>query len=248
MGSGVVATPLGFVMKKTLNQMNVQLTFLFIFYSFWTLSYSQTKIKVNYHYLLYLPKGYSEQTTKCPLVIYLHGGSQRGTDLNKLKNYGLPYLVDKGQNFDFIIASPQCPDNKYWTTDNWFDSLYLDLSTKYKIDTNRTYITGISMGGYGVYTVAMDYPNHFAALIPLCGGCNDIDTARICNLKNTPIWAFHGTADDRIPISETERIVNALNKCNGNIKFTRLENEGHELQYLYEKNPEIYEWMLKQKK
>ncbi len=229
--------------------MKSKLRFFFILLlSFHVYSYSQIKTKANYSYLLYLPRDCSKQTNKYPLVIYLHGASQRGNDLNKLKGYGLPYLIEKGQNFDFIIASPQCPDDKYWTLEDWFDSLYLDLITKYKIDSTRVYVTGISMGGYGVYGVGMDYPDKFAALIPLCGGCFDSDTSRICNLKNTPIWAFHGTADTIIPISETERIVNALKKCNGNIKYTRLENEGHHLQFLYEKNPEIYEWMLKQKK
>jgi predicted peptidase len=168
--------------------------------------------------------------------------------LNKLKGYGLPYLVDKGQDFDFIIASPQCPENKYWVTENWFDSLYLDLKNRCRIDTNRVYVTGISMGGYGAFTVAMDFPETFAALLPLCGGCNDRDTTRICNLRNTPIWAFHGTTDDVIPIGEIERIVIALKQCNGNITFTRLENKGHGIQFLYEKNPEIYEWMLKQRR
>ena len=92
----------------------------------------------------------------------------------------------------------------------------------------------------------MDHPDKFAAIVPLCGGCNDSDTTRICNLKNIPIWAFHGTADNLIPITETERIVNTLDKCEGKIKFTKLEGEGHGIQYLYEKHPQIYEWMLKQ--
>jgi len=216
--------------------------------SFHVDSYSQVKERVNYDYLLYLPSEYSTQAKEYPLVIYLHGGSQKGTDLNKLKTYGLPYLVDKGTDFDFIIASPQCPDNKYWSTDNWFDSLYLDLKSKYRIDTSKVYLTGISMGGYGVFITAMDFPDKFAALIPLCGGCNDSDTTRICNLSNIPIWAFHGTDDDKIPFRETERIVDALEECDGKIKFTPIENEGHNIQYMYENNPDIYDWMLKQGK
>ena len=94
-------------------------------------SYGQVKDKAKYDYLLYLPKDYSNETKKYPLLIYLHGGSQKGNDLNKLKTYGLPYLIDKGQNFDFIIVSPQCPENKYWSTENWFDSLYSDIIMRY---------------------------------------------------------------------------------------------------------------------
>lgn len=210
--------------------------------------YAQDKIKVNYDFLLSLPDDYEDGKEAYPLVIYLHGGSQKGNDLNKLKEYGLPYLVEKGEKFDFMIASPQCPDGKYWSTENWFDSLYISLTNNYRIDTNRIYLTGISMGGYGVFITAMDFPDKFAAIVPLCGGCNDSDTTRICNLKDIPVWAFHGTDDNLIPVSESERIVEALEDCDGNIKFTRLDGEGHGIQYLYEKMPEIYDWMLKQKR
>lgn len=208
--------------------------------------YSQSKSRADYDYLVYLPKDYSGQTRNYPLVIYLHGGSHKGNDLNKLKEYGLPYLVDQGNDFDFIVVSPQCPDNKYWSSDNWFEPLYEKIIAKYRINPDKVYLTGISMGGYGTYIVAMDHPDKFAAIVPLCGGCNDSDTTRICNLKNIPIWAFHGTTDNLITITETERIVNTLDKCEGKIKFTKLEGEGHGIQYLYEKHPQIYEWMLKQ--
>lgn len=231
--------------------MNFKTYFLIVLISLFGINtYSQTKIKASYNYLLYTPKDYSKTTKKYPLVIYLHGGGQKGNDLNKLKTYGLPYLVEKGENFDFIIASPQCPDNKYWSTENWFENLYAELSAKYRIDNSRIYITGISMGGYGAFITALDFPNTFAAIVPLCGGVNDSDLNRLCSLNKTPIWTFHGTADDKISISETERVVKALESCKGkkNIKFTRLENEGHGIEYLYETKPEIYQWMLNQKK
>lgn len=220
--------------------------FLLIFMNITTHSYSQLKHRVDYDYLLYLPKDYSEHTKSYPLVIYLHGGSHKGNDLNKLKEYGLPYLVNKGHDFDFIIISPQCPENKYWSSENWFEPLFEDIQTKYRIDIDKVYLTGISMGGYGTFITAMDYPDKFAAIVPLCGGCNDSDTIRICSLKDIPIWAFHGTDDDLIPISETERIVRVLEECKGDIIFSKLEGEGHGIQYVYEKYPQIYEWMLKQ--
>ena len=213
-----------------------------------TYAQPEDKAKVKYNYLLYLPKNYATSNKAYPVVIYLHGSSQKGNDLSKLKTYGLPQLVDKGRDFDFIIASPQCPGNKYWSTDNWFDSLYIDLKSKYKIDVDRVYLTGVSMGGYGTYIVGMDHVDKLAALVPLCGGINDSDTTRVCTLKDTPIWAFHGTADDIINIKETERVVEGLKECGGNIKFTRLENEGHGIQYLYDTNQEIYTWLLQQRR
>jgi predicted peptidase len=178
-------------------------------------------------------------------LIYLHGGSQKGNDLAKLKTYGLPYLVEKGRDFPFIIASPQCPEGKFWSSDDWFDSLYTELLATYRIDKRRIYVTGISMGGYGAWQVAVDYPDKFAAIVPLCGGLND--ASQVCRLKDMPVWTFHGTTDDVISINETEKLVKGLAQCKGQVTFTRLENEGHSIQYLYEKE-DIYEWLLQQKK
>ena len=172
----------------------------------------------------------------------LGGGSQKGNDLNRLKTYGIPYYIEQGCEYPFIIASPQCPDNKYWTTEDWFDPLYSDLTTKYRIDTTRVYVTGISEGGFGTWQVAMDYPDRFAAIVPLCGGVNNGDTANINRLKYLPVWTLHGTADDLIPINETERVVSKL-EAYGNIQFTCLQNEGHGIQYLYADN-KIFDWLL----
>lgn len=210
-----------------------------------TQAQSRIKNSAKYPYLLYLPSEYNTSQATFPVVIYLHGGSQRGEDLTKLKVYGLPNLVDKGRNFPFIIVSPQCPDGKFWSTDNWFDSLHTELIMKYRVDQKRIYLTGISMGGYGAWQTAVAYPNTFAAVLPLCGGCDD--STQICRVKHIPIWTFHGTADDLIPISETERLVNRLHACQGQVKFTRLENEGHNIQYLYE-DKALYAWLLKQHK
>src|SRR5690554_4630573 len=107
-----------------------------------------SKAKAKYDYLVYLPDDHLEK--KYPLIIYLHGSSNRGSDLNKLKQYGLPHAIDKGEEFDFIIISPQCPEGKIWSSENWFEPLYAELISKYKIDTDRVYLTGVSMGGGGV--------------------------------------------------------------------------------------------------
>lgn len=219
-----------------------------IFSLFIAQSFSQEKQKVNYKHITYLPKNYHADTSNYPLLIYLHGGSQKGNDLEKLKIYGLPYLVDKGEEFDFIMVAPQCPEGRYWSTENWFDSLYNEVTSNYRIDKSRVYVTGISMGGYGTYTAALDHPDKIAAIVPLCGGINDSDTTRICTLKDIPILTYHGTADEEISIHETQRIAESLKKCNRNIIFHRLTGKGHAIQYLYETEPWIYEWLLMQRK
>lgn len=203
------------------------------------------KTSAKYAYQLYLPKEYGDSKKAYPLVIYLHGGSQRGNDLTKLDIYGLPYLVKQGKDFDFIMVAPQCPEGKFWSTENWLDSLYTDITTQHRIDRNRVYLTGISMGGYGTWQMAVAYPNTFAAILPLCGGCDD--STRICRIRHVPVWTFHGTADDMVPFDETERLVKRLKTCGGTVQFTRLKNEGHDIQYLYE-NRKLYDWLLSQHK
>ncbi|WP_370697566.1 alpha/beta hydrolase-fold protein [Fibrella musci] len=195
--------------------------------------------------MLYLPEEYANSKATYPLLIYLHGGSQRGHDLNQLKAYGPPKEVAEGRSLPFIMAAPQCPDGKYWSTENWFDSLYTELTTRYRIDPKRIYLTGISMGGYGAWQTAVAYPDRFAAIVPLCGGCDD--STQICRIRNVPVWAFHGTTDDVIPIDETERLIRRLKACKGRVTFTRLAGQGHGIEYLYEEK-KLYNWLLKQRK
>jgi predicted peptidase len=217
--------------------------FLGIFTSLFSKVLPKPKIKCKY--LLYLPVNYKDTTADFPLIIYLHGSSLRGNNLEKLKRYGLPFLVKKGHNYDFIIASPQCPANKSWAFINWFDTLYSDLCSKYRIDKNRVYVIGMSLGGYGTWQAAMDYPDKIAAIIPLCGGC--VDSLNICRISNIPVWAFHGTADKAVNVNETEKLVRRLQNCHGKIKYTRLLNQGHDLSSIFA-NQELYDWLKKQNK
>ncbi|MEZ0540093.1 alpha/beta hydrolase-fold protein [Fibrella arboris] len=207
-------------------------------------SSQKSKPAARYKYLLYVPKTYTSRNAY-PLIIYLHGGSQRGTDLNKLKEYGPPHALEQGLTVDAIVASPQCPDGKFWSTDNWFDSLYTELTTQYRIDPKRVYLTGVSMGGYGTWQTAVAYPNTFAAIAPLCGGCDD--STQVCQIRHVPVWAFHGTADDLVPFDETARLVRRLKACAGNVRFAELAGKGHDILYLYD-NKKLYNWLLKQHK
>lgn len=203
----------------------------------------------KYDYLLYLPKAYAESKKKYPLVIYLHGSSQKGNDLNRLKSYGIPRMVEQGHDFDFIIASPQCPSTAgTWASENWFDLLFSELTSKYNVDLTRVYLTGVSMGGGGTFEIAKRNPDIFAALVPLCAWASSSDN--ICKLNKIPIWTLHGALDTTVPISETEDKVSRLKECKGNIKFTKLDNEGHQIHWIYEDKSQynIFDWMLMHKK
>jgi predicted peptidase len=203
----------------------------------------------KYDYLLYLPKDYATSKKKYPLVIYLHGSSQKGNDLNRLKSYGIPRMVAQGEEFDFIIASPQCPGTAAtWASEDWFDQFFSELTSKYHVDLTRVYLTGVSMGGGGTFEIAKRNPDTFAALVPLCAWASS--SQGICKLNKIPIWTFHGALDTTVPIGETEEKVSRLQECKGNIKFTNLENEGHQIHWIYENKNQynIFDWMLMHKK
>jgi predicted peptidase len=198
-----------------------------------------------YRYLLYLPKNYRrESSRRYPLLVYLHGKSCRGYNLEKLKRYGPPYLISEGWNFPFIIISPQCPPDRIWNTDDWFPTLYRSLLSKYRIDRSRIYLTGMSMGGSGVWAVAIKHPEYFAAAIPLCGGWR---TKNITAMKHIPVWAFHGANDKIVDPRETEKMVDALRKAGGRVRYSKLKGKGHSIHKVYE-HEEIYEWLLRHRK
>ncbi|MCK7491056.1 MAG: hypothetical protein MZW92_04255 [Comamonadaceae bacterium] len=120
---------------------------------------NQHRRNVSYRYLSYLPKDYeADAVRKWPLVIYLHGGSDRGTDLKKLYSSGIPDQVYRGREFPFIMLAPQCPEHLRWSTDDWFENFYKEVTARYRIDTDRVYLTGPSLGGSGTWYIAARYP------------------------------------------------------------------------------------------
>jgi hypothetical protein len=201
----------------------------------------------SYKYLLYKPKEYETDTLKTwPLIIYLHGGSIRGTDLKKLYAYGIPDQIYRGRQFPFIIAAPLCPVLIDWSTDNWFENFYKEITAKYRVDTNRVYLTGVSLGGQGTWYLAIKYPEKFAAIAPISGFTSDIDYIdnNIDSLKDIPIWAFHGKIDDVVPFEETERIIKRLEGKNKKIRFTVEPDVGDWIHWMVYPNQELYDWFL----
>ena len=198
----------------------------------------------HYKYLLYLPENYdSTREKKWPLIIYLHGKSASGSDLNNLKRYGIPFFIDRGMKFKAIVVSPQCPSGKDWTTENWFEPFYNEITWRYHIDTCRIYLTGMSMGGFGAWYLAIKYPHRFAAVVPLCGGGRP---QLVCAMKNVPAWVFHGNKDEQVPIQRSEEMVQALKKCGGSPKFTVLKGQKHDIHRIYA-DEQIYRWMYRHK-
>jgi hypothetical protein len=212
---------------------------------------NQNPADVHYQYLKYLPKSYKTDTLKkWPLIIYLHGGSDRGNELNKLYASGIPDQIFRGREFPFIIISPQCPEHIRWSTENWFENLYNDVTSRYRIDSSRVYLTGLSLGGSGTWYLAAKYPEKFAAIAPISGFTSHMDFIdnNIDNLVDIPIWAFHGKIDLVVPFEETERIVRKLEGRNNELKFTAEPQVGHWIHWLIYPKQELYDWFLKYEK
>ena len=210
-------------------------------------SFKKTITKnLSCEYLLFLPEGYSKHKDGWPMILFLHGAGERGSDLNKVKIHGPPKIVDKQKDFPFIVVSPQCPEDGWWT-DKVEVLIHLmdDIVARYNVDTERIYLTGLSMGGYGSWALAAEYPERFAAVAPICGGGNRIMAFR---LKDVPVWAFHGAKDPVVPLKQSEEMVNAIKELGGNAKLTVYPNAGHDSWTETYNNKELYDWFLKHRK
>ncbi len=194
-------------------------------------------------YLLYLPEGYGEKKQRWPMILFLHGAGERGDDLKKVKKHGPPKIVGKRTDFPFVVVSPQCPAGDWWTDKvEVLTNLLDDIVSRYDVDTDRIYLTGLSMGGYGTWALAVAYPDRFAAIAPICGGGKWFMADRLINV---PIWAFHGAKDRVVPLKESEEMVKAIKVRGGEAKLTVYPDAGHDSWTATYDNQELYDWFLK---
>lgn len=205
------------------------------------------------NFLLYVPEDYGKAPQqKWPLILYLHGAGDRGNNLDYLKTGGLPQKLENESNFPFLVLSPQGNgEYEFWSKDEMVRSLFVlleEIQGHYSIDPKRIYLTGASVGGDGTWEIGLHYPEHFAALVPVMGyyGYPFEVPANICDLKNVPIWAFHGAKDETIPLDAEEGLVNALKACGGNVRFTVFPDSGHDIANEVYENSDLYTWMLSQ--
>ena len=193
-------------------------------------------------YLLYTP----DTAVNVPLVLFLHGAGERGDKLEKVKAHGLPNVLATRNPFPepALVVAPQCSANSWWTLElSALESLLDTVQTQYPVDPTRIYLTGLSMGGYGVWHLALKDPARFAALVPVCGGGVPALAAK---LKNLPIWAFHGEADDVVPLSASTKMAEGLKRTGGNVKLTVYPGVGHNSWAKAYSEPELYTWLFAQ--
>lgn len=194
----------------------------------------------SYNYLLFLPNYDVVKEQLLPTIIFLHGSGERGSNLEDVKRHGVAKVIEKQSDFPFITISPQCPKDKDWLV-NKLSILLYEVLAAYPIDSDRIYLTGLSMGGYGTWNWSATEPHRFAAIAPVCGGGKPQDALK---LKNLPVWTFHGARDNIVPLSESEDMVAALQACGGNVKFTVYPEAEHDSWTQTYNNPELYKWFL----
>lgn len=207
----------------------------------------------NYNYQLYTPPQI-KTTSNLPVIIFLHGIRERGSGgiipaNEMIRSFIKQYL----KQIPAVILLPQCRPDKYWSDPDMDQMVIqaLDQTVKeFKTDENRLYIIGVSMGGYGVWHFALQYPHKFAALVCLCGGSPILNGDRFSPIAQkvgqTPAWLFHGVEDKIVPVSESREIVKTLRENGGNVKYNEYPETGHNvwLNVLGEK--EVITWLLAQ--
>lgn len=204
-----------------------------------------TKItkKISVDYILHFPENYKKAKRDFPLIVFLHGSGERGSDLSKVGIHGPLKYVSSGKTLDAVILAPQCPEKEVWDTDVIY-ALIKEVVIKNKINFTRVYLTGLSMGGYGTWDLALEYPEVFAAVAPICGRINYTFLENASKLKDKPVWVFHGAKDEVVPVSNSEKMVRALKNIGANPKFTIDPDAGHDSWSKPYSDPDFYAWLL----
>lgn len=202
--------------------------------------------------------------TKYPLVIFLHGAGERGTDNEKQLVHGMNEFAsdDIMAKYPAFVVVPQCPDGKRWVEVDWtldshqmpaqpsepMSSLFELIDSLIKtrpIDTRRIYITGLSMGAFGVWDAVQRRPELFAAAAPICGGGDPVLAKQI---HFVPVWAFHGDEDKTVKVSRSREMIEALRNLDEEPKYTEYKGVGHDSWTRTYKDPALYEWLFAQRK
>jgi predicted peptidase len=201
----------------------------------------RVEVPCSFDYLLFLPHGYEKSKQRWPLMLFLHGAGESGTNLSSVKKLGPPMLVETNRDFPFVLVSPQTRV-RTWNAD-LLNGFLNDILRRYRVDKNRVYLTGASMGGSGAWAFAAAYPERFAAMAPLCGSGDPAEAKKLARL---PIWVFQGAKDPVVSFDRAQAMVDAVKAAGGNIKFTIYPDAGHDVWTSTYANPELYAWLLKQ--
>lgn len=194
-------------------------------------------------YVIRYPDNYSDKQ-KYPVILFLHGAGTRGNNIELLKDAPFFKITGEIKDFPFITVAPLCQEETWFDMFERLKEFVLEIASWDFISNDRIYLMGTSMGGYGAWQLAMSMPEIFAAAIPICGGGMYWNAAR---LVNVPVWAFHGKLDTTVKVEESEKMVEAVNNCGGNARLTIYPENDHDAWTDTYSNPEVFNWLGKQK-
>lgn len=202
----------------------------------------ENKIKLNY--LLDLPENYYENENETfPVILFLHGIGERGSDLSLIKKYGIHrYLKD--MDIPFVVISPQCSENNFWDMHfSDIEKLLKGIENTYRIDKSKICLIGISLGAFGAWNFLMQRPNLFSSIVSVAGG--SMLPKYSSWIKDIPAYIAHGEKDNEVNINESLEIYKALSEVNQNVTLKTYPNMGHELCTKIFEEEELYKWISK---
>lgn len=211
-------------------------------------------------YRLLKPADYGSSQGKHPLLLFLHGAGERGSDNRAQLKWGKQLMRAAARRGAFVLV-PQCPRGKKWVEVDWSapahempeepsEPIRLTLEVlerlekQYRIDPDRLYVMGLSMGGYGTWDLAQRLPEVFAAAVPICGGGDETKADRI----RAAVWAFHGDRDPAVPVQRTREMIAAMKAAGATPKYTEYPGVGHDSWNRAFKEPELLNWLLARKR
>ncbi|WP_413247041.1 dienelactone hydrolase family protein [Sphingomonas sp. 1P06PA] len=201
--------------------------------------------KGGYRYQLFVPRGYAAaRSQRWPLIIFLHGSGERGEDIDKVRVHGPPKIVADHPGFPFLLVSPLLAADADWDVAK-LDALLAAVRRRWRVDADRIYLTGLSRGGHATWRWAASAPDLFAAIAPVSGRG---DPAQACALRDLPVWAFHGDADDVVPPVGSFAMVEAIRACGGKPRLTIYPATGHDGWTPTYDDPALYRWLLEQRR
>ncbi len=219
-------------------------------------------VRVNsssYDYQIYAPPTLSDaqNSETLPLIIFLHGIGQRGSS-GFVPTAGTGGTLARhylAQVPPAIILLPQCRPGSYWS-DSVMDEMVMNSLTQtveeFGADANRVYLTGVSMGGYGVWHFAAGHAGKFAALVSICGGSSVTKGERFASVAEkvgkTPAWIFHGASDKIVPVTESRELVKALKAHDNNVKYSEYADVGHNVWMNALAEKELMPWLFRQRR
>ncbi|WP_459557725.1 carboxylesterase family protein [Lacunimicrobium album] len=203
----------------------------------------------TYPYQVFLPRGYTP-SRKWPVIVFLHGAGERGVDGKLQTTIGLgPFLESGVVDPGAVVVFPQAPKLRGRLLDHWAPTskpaermfaILRQVEADYSIDNTKRVLTGWSMGGYGVWSIAAASPDMWSALVPIAGGG---DVSMAASLKSIPAWSFHGTDDQLVPVARAHEMTDAVKNAGGSAALTVFPKVGHDSWLVAYANPALYQWM-----